>query len=108
MSSFRQPVTIVPRANGALVDGIYTEEAGTPTVIQASIQPTTPTDIKTLPEGKRESRSFKLYSDTSLTSLSESQTPDRALLGGVEFEIVTKESWQNGVINHYKYIVVKI
>jgi hypothetical protein len=108
MSSFRKAVTITKRTTGTLVDGIYTDGAGVTSVIQASIQPAGDSDVQTLPEGRRERKAFRLYTITDLVSLQESENPDRATLFGEEYEVVTKNPWQNGVIPHFKYIVVKV
>jgi hypothetical protein len=109
MSSFRRAVSVVSRGTGTYVDGIYVEAVGaTITYCQASIQPTSERAVLALPEGRREKKSFTLYSDTSLVSLGQAQNPDRVILFGEEYEVIKKEEWQNNVINHYKYIVVKV
>jgi hypothetical protein len=108
MSSFRKSVTITKRSTGTLVDGIYADAASTVSVIQASVQPASDSDVQTLPEGRRERKAFRLYTDTELLSLQESENPDRATLYGEEYEVVTKNPWQNAVIPHFKYIVVKV
>jgi hypothetical protein len=108
MSSFRHAVTVTKRTTGTLVDGIYTDAASTSSVIQASVQPAGDSDVQTLPEGRRERKAFRLYTDSELVSLQESENPDRVYLYAEDYEVVTKNPWQNGVINHFKYIVVKI
>lgn len=107
-SSFRKTITVTPRTSGSLVDGIYTEAAGTPYTIQASVQPANARDLQTLPEGRRLSKAYRLYSDSSMNSLQTTQNPDRVTLGDGEYEVVTKDPWQNGVVPHYKYIVVRL
>jgi hypothetical protein len=108
MSSFRKSVTITKRSTGTLVDGIYTDAASTVSIIQASVQPASDSDVQTLPEGRRERKAFRLYTNTELLSLQESENPDRATIYGEEYEVVTKNPWQNAVIPHFKYIVVKV
>lgn len=106
--SFRKPITVTARSTGTLVDGIYIDGVSTVSTIQASVQPAGDNDIKTLPEGRRERKAYRLYTDSSLISLQESQNPDRVTLYGEDYEVITKDPWQNNVIPHYKYIVVKI
>lgn len=108
MSSFRKSITATPRTTGTLVDGIYTETASTPFTIQASVQPASARDLQLLPEGRRLSKTYRLYTDTSLHSLSTSQNPDRVTLEDGEYEVVTKDPWHNAVVPHYKYLVVKL
>jgi hypothetical protein len=108
MSSFRRSVSVVSRGTGTYVDGIYVEAVGATVTIQASVQPTSEREVLALPEGRREKKSFTLYSDASLISLGQAQNPDRVILFGEEYEVIKKEEWQNNVINHYKYIVVKV
>jgi hypothetical protein len=108
MSSFRKPVTVVSRGTGTYVDGLYVESVGATTTIQASVQPTSNAEVLSLPEGRREKKSFCLYTETELVSLQQSQNPDRVTLFGEEYEVIKKDPWRNDVINHYKYIVVKV
>lgn len=108
MSSFRKAVTVISRGTGSYVDGTYVEAVGATITIQASVQPLTGKEVLSLPEGRREKDAFTLYTDTSLVSLQDTQNPDRVVISGKEYEVVKKESWQNNVINHYKYLVVKL
>jgi hypothetical protein len=43
-----------------------------------------------------------------LNALQNTQNPDIAIVDGMQFEVIMEASWQNNVINHYKYIVAKI
>ena len=107
-SSFRHSVFVTSYATGTLVDGIYTE--GTPTIssVMVSVQPANARDLQCLPEGRRTSKTYRLYSDISLNALQTTQNPDRVTLTDGVYEVVTKDPWKNGVIEHYKYLVVKV
>jgi hypothetical protein len=108
MSSFRKPTTVISRGTGAYTNGTYSESVGATSTIQASVQPTSAAEVLTLPEGRREKKSFKLFTDSSLLSLDQTQNPDRVVIFGEEYEVIKKDPWQNNVINHYEYIVVKV
>jgi hypothetical protein len=107
-SSFRHIVAVTSFATGTLVDGVYTEGASSATTIMASVQPANARDLQCLPEGRRTSKTYRLYSDSSLNALQTTQNPDRVTLTDGVYEVVTKDPWKNGVIEHYKYLVVKV
>jgi len=88
--------------HGHAVEGVRPE----PITIQCSIQPLTPHQIQALPEGRRNSKSFVIFTDTDLGMLSE-VNPIFIIIGTEEFEVWKKSPWQNGVINHYQYTVIK-
>ena len=106
--SFRRSVTRRTQAAGTEVNGHYTEGAKTDTVIKASIQPASQTDIETLPEGRRNHEAFRVYTDTKLNTERDDENSDSILYDGKEYEVMMRLDWQNNVINHYKYLVVKL
>lgn len=112
MNSFRQPVTIHRLTGGSYVNGRYVEGSSSDISIMASIQPADEKDmskvIDLLPEGRRQSGLYRLYTSTRLNALQNTQNPDIAIVDGMQFEVIMEASWQNNVINHYKYIVAKI
>lgn len=104
MSSFRKTVKC-QRPTGAYDgNGRWAESSVSEFTIQASVQPLTPKELESLEEGRRTRDAFKLYSDTALRTLKE-QNPDRVVLGGNLFEVVSRADWQNGVIPHYEIVV---
>jgi len=107
VSSFRKPVDITRVGVGTLVKGQYTPGAETPMTIQASVQPLTGNEQETLPEGFRESGSFKLFTDFKLRALNQKtkEPGDRVTLDDKEYLVIIVAPWQNNVINHYKAIV---
>lgn len=110
-SSFRKPRTIKRYAAGTYNKGIYTEGTENQFEITASVQPTTPSDINALPEGRRDSISFRIYTDADLRT-SEGETPrtnpDKIVLYGQDYEVVKEMTWLNSVINHRKYVVAQV
>lgn len=107
MNSFRRQLTIYRKAVGTVVDGIFTEGAPTSDVILASVQALKPEDIQQLPEGRRNSKLFFIFTDTRL-NLVTSANPDIVVVDSENYEVDKEEVWQNNVINHYKYLIVKV
>ena len=109
--SFRQPVTL-KRVDGAPTetDGFYSPASRTSSTIQASIQPLKANEMQLLPEGRRDTESFRLYTDTQLFTAQTSthKNADIVEFYGNEYEVLSCATWQNNVINHYKSIVIKI
>ncbi len=85
---------------------------GTPVTIDffASVQPTTPHDLLFLDIGRRERKSYTLFTDYKLICLDESGTknPDRVTIDDGVYEVIVEAPWQNNVISHYKYIVSRM
>ena len=95
-------------SSGDYINGEWhTETEAAPFIIVASVQPLTPKEMKTLPEGRRNSQAYRIYTDIELHTIRD-QNPDRVELFGQEFEILSVEIWQNQVIPHYKAIAVKL
>lgn len=107
MSSFRQQVTAYRQGTVSTVNGYRQQTAETSFSIFASIQPVSPSDLESLPEGRRESKAFRLYSDDTLNAVG-SKNPDQVVLFGERYEVYGVAPWQNNVINHNKYIVAKV
>ena len=103
----RMVVTVHRLAVGSYIKGVFTEGAASTETIRASVQPASPNDLQSLPEGRRNSKAYRLYTDTRLRLVTTSN-PDKVVLFGEDYEVTTEEIWQNNIINHYKYIVTKI
>ena len=78
--------------------------------IEASVQPLRGKEMELLPEGRRESQAYKLYTGTQLFTVKTSPTnnPDQIQIDSNWFEVLIVEPWQNTIINHYKVIVVEL
>lgn len=108
--SFRQPVTIYRYSGTGVVGGFKVDGAETSFTIRASIQPVRPSDLETLPEGRRDGKNaFRLYTNSTLQVVNKGDMkPDQAELFGERYEVIGHAPWQNNVINHHKYIVMKV
>jgi len=103
----RMTLTVKRPAAGTWVKGVFVPGTATQMTIRASVQPATKNDIEFLPEGRRNSKSYALFTDTRLNMVTTSN-PDIITIYSEDFELMREEVWQNGLINHYKYIVAKI
>lgn len=105
----RRPIKLIRVSPGSYdSDGIWSEGSEIISIIKASVQPTSPNDVEQIPEGRREQKSYTLFTDTNLIALGYHQNSDKFEIDGEIFEAVNVESWQNNIINHYKAIVVRI
>ena len=80
-----------------------TETAGT---FVGSVQPITGKDLESLPTGRSDRGVVKVYSDTQLNvSLKATNKPgDIIVWQGQRWETVYEMQFQNGLIDHFKYI----
>ena len=110
MSSFRKTIPCTRTAAGSYVNGIWVEGTATPFTIEASVQPLRAKEMIMVPEARRNSASYRLYTDTELFTVRPNVTtsPDRVTLFGETYEVLICEPWRNDVISHYKAIVVKL
>jgi len=111
MSSFRQSFVVRRRGTGSYnAQGRYVQDAPDTTfTIKASRQPLSGSDTNLLPEGKRETETYKLYTTTKLYgALQGNVNSDIVIIDDEDYEVIKVEAWQNNVINHYKVIVSKI
>lgn len=107
---FRKPLTI-KRVAGAYDHGKWIDGSDIEFNIQASIQPVkglSENEMQVIPEARRQSAMFRIYTSTELLATEFNQQPDRAIIFGEEHEIFVVNPWQNNVINHYKYVLVKM
>ena len=102
MMTFRTS-TLTVKTPGAitLVNGRASQAAPTLSTIQASVQPLTMHQMQSLPEGRRNSKSFTIFTDTNLGMITD-KNPPIVTIENEEYEIWKKASWQNGIINHYQ------
>jgi len=110
MSSFRKPFVVKREITGSWINGRWAKDPDTPPdtfEIMASVQPLSGSEneLKSVPEGRRQSKGYKLYTDTKLNTSGEN-CPDIVVINGEDYELFNFGSWQNNVINHYRYIVL--
>ena len=109
---FRRPLQVTRKLAGSYDDAGKWVDGATSKVltIQASVQPLLGKDVKTLPENRRSLESYCLYTNTNLTILDEltGLRGDMVVINGKNYEIVARHDWQNGLIDHYKYIVQRV
>lgn len=109
MSSFRRQIIIRRVLPGRWVNGEWFDGAEKSIPIQASIQPASSEDMRSLPEGKRKSGTYKLYTSFALRVAVEGQhSADLLTINGEEYEISSIAPWDNGVIPHCKALATRI
>lgn len=106
MSQFRHELTIYRMSEGVVIDGAFIDGALTEGTITASVQSLNPDELQSLDEGRRDKKNAFIFTDTKLKLVTE-VNPDIVILNGEEYEVVKEETWQNNVINHYKYLIVR-
>lgn len=92
----------------------------------ASIQPTKGIEVQLIPEGRRDSEAYKMYTSTEIygiypngrpVSALQEQNPDQVTVlkgpfTGLVFEVIQIYDWQNNsnfnIVNHYKYIALRL
>ncbi len=107
-SSFRK--TLIRRSRTGPptnVKGRYTPATTSDTNFKASVQPTRPHEVMHLAEGRRNSKTFWLYTDTDLNMIT-ANNPDLVVINSEVYEVWEKGPWQNNVLPHFKVLVGKI
>lgn len=106
----RQPVVVKRLAAGSYTDGVWTDGASTDVNITASIQPLTARQMLLLPEGRRNTTAYNLFTSSRLFTAepATNTNADKVILPDGTYEVFSCESWQNGIINHYKAVVTRI
>lgn len=108
---FRVPLNLYRQNPGAFVKGQWIPGSETLIVITASIQPTTGEEMLSIPEGRRNRKTYSLFTSTPIEvihGLNNSTNPDQIEIYGERYEIVRVEVWQNnppvfGIVNHFKF-----
>jgi hypothetical protein len=91
------------KVKGTTTRGGYTEFT-----VVGSISAASPNDIARLPEGKRTRQAYVLIVDSELTTADPGQLPDWVQVAGGWYEISGQDSWDNMVMSHYEYLIVKV
>lgn len=107
---FRKPMTGTRYADGEWVGGFWQEGEEEPLEFTASVQPASQLDMQLLPEGRRLTGSYRLYTDATLRAAREgtSQQADRVTINGEAYEVMAEMPWQNSIINHNAYLVSRM
>jgi hypothetical protein len=110
MNLFRKQLTGYHIAPITMVNGRGIDGAKTAFTFYSSVQTPKPFDLQFLTIGRRESKSYVLYTNTKLQALQAGTTnPDQIVINGETFEVDYEAPWQNtslSLVNHYKYIIV--
>jgi hypothetical protein len=105
----RLQVKLIRKSPGSYSeDGIWEPGLMQESFIRASVQPTAPNDVEHLPEGRREQKSYTLFTNSEVIGLGTSQNSDKFEIFGELFEAVKVEQWANNLINHYMVIVSRV
>lgn len=75
--------------------------------IRCTVQPATPEDLQSLPEGRRQSRAFRIFTRAFLRAVA-TKNPDQVQINGERYELLSVQIWQNNIINHYTAIAVRL
>ncbi len=114
MSSFRKPQTIIRKTPGGYDgDGIWHEGTEGPLPdVTASVQPAKKEDydhMEALPEGRRVEAMVRIYSSTELkVAGSDNSNGDILEWRGGRYLVRAISPWQSDVINHFRYLAVRI
>lgn len=117
MALGRRAVSVI-RPSGAFDDdtGRWVESAVAPFTIQASVQPVSSRELEKLPEGRRTSGVFKMYTDFHLQAGDDKlgKNPDRVTFRIPAwdttaplrtYEVFQVGEFQSGIASHYKAMV---
>lgn len=110
-SSFRKPKTLLTETPGAYVNGVFVPGVRGAGTLMCSAQPlANGEDLKPWPVGRHMSDFIKFYTDQELQVAADGENiqPDIIVHEGYGYEIVSDYKNRSDVINHYKYIGVKV
>ena len=86
--------------------GVPTIALGVALTFSGSTQPTTGKDLETLPQGREDRGTIKVYSDIQLNISAEgtSNPGDYVVHSNKKWEVIAELDYDNNLIPHYKYI----
>lgn len=105
---FPLTLQLKPRT-GSYIKGRWTETIGDTVTIKASFQPTNGEDLQALPEGFRSEDTFKIYTKTPITGVRQGTDVkgDIIIKDSVTYEVIQVIPWVNGIVTHYKAIIMR-
>jgi hypothetical protein len=109
-SSFRKALTGTRYSAGSNVDGHWVEGGATALNFTASVQPIRPEEMSLVPENRRDTARFALFTDTRLLTADDegATNADRVTIDGIQYEVFACDIWQNDVIPHYRVLVATV
>jgi hypothetical protein len=111
MSFFGKPTQVKRRGVGvySATTGLYQPASVSTISIIATVQPAKSTDVMLLPEARRQVGSVVVYTKAKLNLPTEGGGQgDIVVSGGSEYEVLAVDSWQNGLLSHYKYYAARV
>jgi hypothetical protein len=104
---FNKAIPVRRKQPGGYFEGIWQQnddeagmDPGQPTIL-GSVQPSTPSQVLLLPEGRRIQASFTIYTTDVLNEMDEVQ------IRGDWYEVLRLAPWENGILPHTQAIAVK-
>lgn len=106
---FRRTIPKFSFTSGAYdASGRSSQGSETASTIFASCQPLKPEEVQLLPEGRRDDGgTFRIYTDDVLQTIT-SENPDQIEIFGNRYEVFEQERWGNNIINHNKYLTLRV
>lgn len=109
-SSFRRALSGTRFAAGTRTNGHWVEGSTSTLSFQASVQPLGSEEMSLVPEGRRDTARFALFTDFRLRTADDEggTNADRVTIDGEEYEVFAVDIWQNDVIPHYRALVATV
>jgi hypothetical protein len=111
MSSFRRQKDVLREAVGSYTNGVWAAGSRSALTTMTSVQAVVMgQDLQALPEGRHLSDFIKLYTSDRLKVIADGEglQPDIIVHEEYGYELVSIFTNQSNVINHFKYIGVKV
>jgi hypothetical protein len=66
--------------------------------------------MQLLPEGRRQTEAYRLYSETKLIAANSKTGVNADLVEyeSADYEVLSVDRWKNGILPHYKIVIVKV
>lgn len=92
---FRRTLSVTRYEAGTMVKGRWQEGTSSQFDIEASVQPVQPEEMALVPENRRDSARYALYTDTLLRpATEEGQTnADKVTIDSVDYEVIAVGHW---------------
>jgi hypothetical protein len=103
----RKELTAYNITGGQFTKGHWVKGTPNQFTFKASVQPMIGRELEMLPEGRRHTQSYFLFTDNLLQTV-EGQNPDIVVIDNEQHEVFQRQNWQNQIIGHYRYIVIKL